>query len=347
MERTIHVTTPEGGYDIHIGRGLLAEATQQPNHYKIRNPIIFSNTTVAPLHAEKLAHDFNAPLILMNDGEAYKNLNTVTALYGKMIDASADRHATLIAVGGGVVGDTGGFVAATYMRGIDFVQVPTSLLAMVDSSVGGKVGVDLPQGKNLVGAFKQPQSVVIDTDVLATLPPLEWQNGMAEVIKHGLIADEGLLDSALHTRENAVELVSRAVQVKVDVVQRDPYEHGERAHLNLGHTFGHAVEQVTQYAWAHGQAVGFGVMAAARLSYALGLCSAGLVDRVEAILTHIGLPRRLGSDIEPSALWDAMHTDKKWQGGVNRFVLLHDVAQPLIQENVSRDIVINVLQELR
>ncbi|NOK85730.1 MAG: 3-dehydroquinate synthase [Chloroflexi bacterium AL-W] len=348
---TIHVTTPEGtsseDYHIHIGRGLLAEAIQYPDHYGIRNPVIISNTTLAPLHAQALAAGFNAPLLTMPDGEAYKTLETVAMLYGEMVNAGADRRSTVIALGGGVVGDTAGFVAATYMRGVDFVQVPTSLLAMVDSSVGGKVGVDLPQGKNLVGAFKQPKSVLIDTEVLATLPDVEWQNGMAELIKHGLLADEGLLDTSLHRRENAAELVTRAVQVKVDVVQRDPYEHGERAHLNLGHTFAHAVEQVTNYAWAHGQAVGFGLMAAARLSYALGLCSAEFVDRVEGILAEAGLPRRLGAAIDPAALWAAMRTDKKWQGGTSRFVLLRDVCQPLIMEDIQQETVIDVLQGLR
>jgi 3-dehydroquinate synthetase len=217
---------------------------------------------------------------------------------------------------------------------------------MVDSSVGGKVGVDLPQGKNLVGAFKQPEMVLIDPDVLATLPDDEWRNGMAEVLKHGLLADEGLLDPTLHNREGAGELVTRAVRVKVDVVQRDPFEQGERAHLNLGHTFGHAIEQATGYQWAHGEGVGFGLLAAVTLSHRLGLCDMALVDRVDDVLMRAGLPRRTDG-LDPDAIWAAMATDKKWRGGRSRFVLLRGVGGPLIMEDVARSDVVDVLNSLR
>jgi 3-dehydroquinate synthase len=334
----IHVEAPGGAYDIVIEPGLL-------DHPPEAGPgdVVISNTTVAPLYAARFTPR-KYTLATAPDGEAYKTLETVAALYGDLIDAGADRHSTVVALGGGVIGDTAGFVAATYMRGVRFVQVPTSLLAMVDSSVGGKVGVDLPQGKNLVGAFKQPERVWIDPQTLRTLPEVEWRNGMAEVLKHGLLADEALLDPALHTLDRAVDLVTRAVQVKVDVVQRDPYEKGERAHLNLGHTFAHAIEQVSGYAWAHGQAVGFGLLAAARLSHALGLCAAALVDRVEALLVAVDLPRR--HDLDPAALWDAMRTDKKWRGGVSRFILLRGIGQPLIMEDIDRDTVIGILAEM-
>jgi shikimate kinase/3-dehydroquinate synthase len=342
----IDVTSPENTYTIHIDAGLLGEVAQRPADYAIHNPIIVSNTTVAPLHGETFAQQLNAPLIALPDGEQHKTLDTVAGLYGDLIHAKADRKSTLIALGGGVIGDSAGFAAASYMRGIDLVQVPTSLLSMVDSSVGGKVGVDLPQGKNLVGAFKQPKAVLIDTDVLSTLPDAEWANGMAEIIKHGLIADPELLNTDHQTRAHAQELVTRAVQVKVNIVQIDPYEHAERAYLNLGHTFAHAVEQVTGYQWAHGQAVGFGLLAAGWLSYELGQCDRDLVGQIEHILTETGLPTRITPDIASQALWEAMHTDKKWGNGRNRFVLLHEVGQPFIMENVSHEAVISVLDRL-
>jgi 3-dehydroquinate synthase len=339
---TIPVNSPDGVYEIVIQSGVLTAEV-----LPVSNPVVITNTTVRDYHAAALAERLKAGIAVAPDGEQYKNLETVTALYGDLIAAGADRSSTVVVVGGGVIGDMAGFVAATYMRGVDFVQVPTTLLSMVDSSVGGKVGVDLPQGKNLVGAFKQPRAIYIDPDVLATLPAEEWRNGMAEVIKHGFIADETLLDPALHQLDAAEALVTKAVQVKVDVVQRDPYEKGERAFLNLGHTFGHAIEQVTGYAWAHGYAVGFGLMAAAHLSYALKLCDAALVDTVDQTLAAVGLPRRLGQEIDTAALWQAMHTDKKWKNGVSHFVLLRGIGQPMSQFDVPRDVVIQILEALR
>jgi 3-dehydroquinate synthetase len=220
---------------------------------------------------------------------------------------------------------------------------------MVDSSVGGKVGVDLPEGKNLVGAFKQPDLVLIDPQVLSTLPDVEWRNGMAEVLKHGLIADDRLLEPSIHTPENAATLVEHAVRVKVDVVQRDPYEKGERAHLNLGHTFGHALEQVTQYAIPHWQAVAIGLHAAAELSIRLGLCSESVREQTINALVNTGLPYQLdelGIEVEAEKLWSAMKTDKKWKGGLSRFVLLRNVGEPCIIEDVAKDDVLAVLRHL-
>ncbi len=280
--------------------------------------------------------------MVVPDGEAYKNLDTMKQLYSEFIASGLDRGSTVMALGGGVVGDMAGFAAATYMRGVKFVQIPTSLLAMVDLSVGGKVGVDLLEGKNLVGAFKQPDAVLIDPDVLKTLPEKEWRCGMAEVIKHGFLADPGLLEMIDPSAE-AEAVVGRAVQVKVDVVQRDPYEQNERAHLNLGHTFGHAIEQVSGYLWAHGEGVGIGLVAAARLSKALGLWDDG--GQTEEIVQGIGLPVRLGG-LEPEAIYAAMATDKKWQGGHSRFILLKGLAQPTIVRDVPRATVIDVLRSL-
>jgi len=281
----------------------------------------------------------------MEDGEEYKNLDTISRFYDQFLKQGADRHTTVLALGGGVVGDAVGFAAASFMRGVRFVQAPTSLLAMVDSSVGGKVGVDLPQGKNLVGAFKQPEVVLIDPDVLETLPKEQWRCGMGEILKHGLIADEGLLDEKLHRKKFAEELVARTVQVKVNIVEEDPYEHSVRAYLNLGHTFAHAIEQVTHYEWMHGDAVGFGLMAAATLSHELGMIDADLVKRVRRVLAEAELPCYI-RDIAPDAIWDAMITDKKWKNGVSRFVLLEGMNQPTIVEGIERDIVVRVLEKL-
>lgn len=349
MAERIRVNAPhEQDYDIVIGRGVLSDADALVNTYGLGKRVaVITNDTIAPLHGAALAERLpNAVLVTMQDGEQYKNMATVTDLTRELARVGLDRSSTVLAYGGGVVGDTAGFVAASYMRGVRLVQAPTSLLSMVDSSVGGKVGVDLPEGKNLVGAFKQPAVVLIDPDVMGTLPPEEWRNGMAEVLKHGLIADHELLNPDLHNPTGAEELIRRAVQVKVDVVQRDPYEHGERQHLNLGHTFGHAVERVTEYAWAHGAAVGVGLLAAAKLSEQLGMADSALVEQVDTILTETGLPTALGQ-LSSDALWDAMFTDKKWRSGRSRFVLLRGVGQPEVVEDVPRDVVIGVLESLQ
>ncbi len=346
----IRVTAPGGDYDIWIQPGLLTQFGHGTGVPLQGRMAVVTNTTLAPLYGESLAQTLpDAALVTIPDGEMYKTLATVAKLYTDFVAAGLDRGSTVIALGGGVVGDTVGFAAATYMRGVRFVQVPTSLLSMVDSSVGGKVGVDLPQGKNLVGAYKQPDAVLMDTDVLHTLPEREWRCGMAEVIKHGLLADDGLLDLIEAGRAapaQAVELVRRAVQVKVDVVQQDPFEKNVRAHLNLGHTFAHAIEQVSGYAWPHGEAVGVGLLAAAYLSAGLGLAEIALVERVRTLLLQVGLPAQL-NDLDPNMIYAAMGTDKKWQSGRSRFVLLRGVGQPVIVEDVPREQVIAALDSLR
>ncbi len=335
MAQRIPVRTPTGDYAITIQRGLLASF--DAGDYA--GCAVVTNTTLAPLYGEALASRLpDAALITMPDGEPYKTLDTVAKLYAEFVKAGLDRGSTVIALGGGVVGDTAGFAAATYMRGVRLVQIPTSLLAMVDLSVGGKVGVDLPQGKNLVGAFKQPDAVLIDPDVLQTLPERERRCGMAEAVKHGFLADPSLLDPL-----DDETLIARAIQVKVDIVERDPYEQNVRAYLNLGHTFAHAVEQVSGYRWLHGEAVGVGLVAAARLSKALGLWDdEGLV---ESVVQQVGLPTRLGA-LDPEALYEAMSTDKKWQGGHSRFVLLEGMGKPTIVRDLPAARVVEVLESL-
>jgi 3-dehydroquinate synthase len=357
----LRVNAPGGAYEIVIERGILANAPLLPSsspkqaagvgllrqYIKGRTAVV-TNETLAPLYGEKLAQGLpDASLITIPDGEQYKTLETVARLYADFVTAGLDRASTVVALGGGVVGDTAGFAAATYMRGVRLVQVPTSLLAMVDSSVGGKVGVDLPQGKNLVGAFKQPDAVLIDPDVLATLPEREFRCGLAETIKHGLLADPVILEIVERRQfDDMAALVRRAVQVKIDVVEADPYEKGVRAHLNLGHTFAHAVEQVSGYAWPHGEAVGVGLVAAARLSAQLGLCTGALAEEVEVLVEGVGLPTRIGN-LDPEALYAAMSTDKKWQAGKSRFVLLEAVGKPRIVEGVAKSDVIAVLESLK
>ncbi|MBP6789708.1 MAG: 3-dehydroquinate synthase, partial [Candidatus Promineofilum sp.] len=269
---------------------------------------------------------------------------------------------TIIALGGGVVGDVAGFVAATYLRGVDFVLCPTSLLAMVDASIGGKTGVDLPQGKNLVGAFKQPQAVLADVGTLATLPAAEFTSGLAEVAKHGLIADpllwQRLMMEEWHfdprdlatnrlRRADLQSLLVRAIGVKRAVVEEDPFEHGRRAVLNLGHTFGHAVEQVSGYAMRHGDAVAIGLTAAARLSAALEECSPSLPKVVEMVLARLGLPTHIPPTLDPAALFAAMSTDKKRAAGRLRFVLLRDIGDVFVRGDVPREMVLEVLESCR
>lgn len=350
MAQRISVAVPGGdSYEIVIVPGLASKMALHAQGYKLDiQSAVVTNDTLRPIYGDRLAQQIpNSVVVSIPDGEKYKTLSTVAKLYTDFVGAGLDRSATVIALGGGVVGDTAGFAAATYMRGVRLVQFPTSLLAMVDSSVGGKVGVDLPQGKNLVGAFKQPDLVLVDPDVLRTLPERELRCGLAEVIKHGLLADDGLLDpSFLQNPERLPEMIQRAIQVKVDVVQQDPYEQNIRAHLNLGHTFAHAIEQVSGYNWLHGEAVAVGLLAAARLSYALGLGSKSLPDEIYAILKAVGLPRQLGwLNVEP--VYAAMATDKKWQGGCSRFVLLRDFGAPCVVENVPKQEVIKVLDSLK
>ncbi|RME82998.1 MAG: 3-dehydroquinate synthase [Caldilineae bacterium] len=336
------VATPHGaGYDILIGSGLLGQIPELLAQRDLHGHVaVISDEHVAPHWQPRLEQAFRkagreAIFVTLPAGEAHKNLSTIARIYEELVMAGLDRRSIILALGGGVIGDMAGFVAATYLRGVHFVQVPTTLLAMVDASVGGKTGVDLPQGKNLVGAFKQPRLVVVDPAVLATLPAAEFRNGLAEVIKHAIIADPTLFAQLEGDGPESLEsLLARALRVKIDIVQRDPFEGGERAHLNLGHTFGHAFEQVSGYRLAHGQGVAVGLVASAHLAALRGDCSPALPERIAAVVERLGLPTRL-SGLAPEAVVRAMATDKKRAGRRLRFVLPREVGEVFVAEDVS------------
>ena len=345
------VAYPGGQYAVQVGAGLLAQVRSLADSRG--RIIVVTDEHVGPAHAQKLGDA--AAIITVPAGEQHKNLDTVRFLYDQFLAAGLDRQGTVVALGGGVVGDMAGFAAATFMRGVNFVQCPTTILSMVDASVGGKVGVDLPQGKNLVGAFKQLQAVIADLDTLTTLPLAEFRGGLAELIKHGFLARPDLLTRLVsrplaHWREPASlpdlqQLLFDAIAVKRDVVERDPFEQGERAHLNLGHTFGHAIEQASGYRVSHGEGVAMGLVAAANLSHHLGHCSPDLPRQIEQILTHVGLPTRIPADLSPEAILQAMTHDKKKSAGQLRFVLLHEPGKPFIQANIPEATILITLTD--
>ena len=350
----LEVSHPNGRYTVSVGYDLLPRLRELAG---IGGTIVLiTDSNVGPLHAASCGDV--ACTITVPAGEANKNLDTIRHIYDKMFAASIDRQGTIVALGGGVVGDMAGFVAATYMRGIDFVQCPTTVLSMVDASVGGKTGVDMPQGKNLVGAFKQPTAVIADLSTLQTLPAAEFSAGLAEVVKHGLIADSSLLerlegleigDLGLPQSQtsNLQSLISDAIKVKQEIVQADPYEKGRRAVLNLGHTFAHAIEKVSQFEVGHGTAVGMGLVAAAHLSAQLEHCDPALQTRIEKVLVRLNLPSRIPAYLDSNQLLKAMSSDKKKAKGQLRFILIRDVADVFVTSEVSQQTILQTLDTVR
>ncbi|MGH8213696.1 MAG: 3-dehydroquinate synthase [Rhodanobacteraceae bacterium] len=336
-------------YPIRIGRGLLDDPAYWCEAIRGRQILIVSDTNVAPLHAERVREAMegcgvDAAVLALPAGEAHKNLDAVSKIFEALAQLGATRDACVIALGGGVVGDVAGFAAACWMRGIDFIQMPTTLLAMVDSSVGGKTGVDLPAGKNLVGAFHQPRAVITDLDTLATLPQRELRAGFAEVVKAACIGDAGFFAwleanaDALLARdaEALTHAVSICCRFKAGVVARDERESGERALLNFGHTFGHAIETEAGYgALLHGEAVAIGMMLAARLSVRLGVSDDVHTQRLRALLQEIGLPTELPSHLQADAMLDRMRLDKKNRAGVLRLILWRGIGRAEMAEAVD------------
>ncbi len=333
---TVDLVLPHHRYTIHIAPGLLADlgsmARKAAPHDRatlIIDDKITDTHGQAALASLKAA-SFDPLATTMTASEGHKNLATVQSLYHKLLDEHLERRSPVIALGGGIVGDTGGFVAASYLRGVPFIQCPTTLLAMVDASVGGKVGINMPQGKNLIGAFHQPVLVVIDTDTLNTLPKRDFICGLAECVKHGLIRDPELFDwidqniNAILAQDSAtlVELIERNVRIKAAVVMEDEKEAGVRAHLNFGHTFAHAIEAGTEYGrYLHGEAVSLGMVAAARLAAASGRCDSTVVDRLVALLKKTGLPTQANDLPTNDKLMSIMQSDKKVADGQVRLVL--------------------------
>ena len=356
------LTVPLGdrSYPIHIGDGLLGDAALLAAVLPARRVAVVTNDIVGPLYLPRLQATWAAagatPLleIVLPDGERHKTLPTVSRILDTLVANRFARDDLVVALGGGVVGDMAGFAAACYQRGIGFVQMPTTLLAQVDSSVGGKTGVNHPGGKNLIGAFHQPKAVIADTATLATLPPRELRAGLAEVVKHALICDaaffswlEANADALLALDPAALaHAVHRCCTIKAGVVSRDERETGERALLNLGHTFGHAIEQVTGFGpWLHGEAVGVGLAMAAGMSQRAGWLPAADAARLDALLARLGLRTEARGAVTPQAARAAMQLDKKVQGGRVRLVLLKGIGQAFVTADWPTDAFDATLQE--
>ncbi len=359
MSDTLTVRLGERSYPIHFGADLTAEvraAVAQLEH-EGRRVAVLTDRNVAASQAGALKVMFGgAPMLVTGSGEAVKSLAELERVLDFLAENRLDRTGVLVAAGGGVIGDLGGFAAASWLRGIDFWQAPTTLLAMVDSSVGGKTGVNLKAGKNLVGAFHQPRAVFIGTGLLATLPPREFAAGMAEVIKYGMLGDAALFaqlerEPLTVTSPALAAVVRRCCEIKASVVESDERElagEGGRALLNLGHTFGHAIEQAAGYgSYLHGEAVAVGLAAAARLSARLGLAADGdAIARVERVLAAHALPARLREALPLDALMAAMARDKKVRAGTLRFVVLNSLGEAATRPGIDPALVESVWREI-
>lgn len=340
----VRIALGDRSYDILIGPGLLAQPAAWAGLPRAAAALIVTNTTVASLYSARLRaalapHYRSVFEVVLPDGEDHKDWTTLNRIFDALLAHGCDRKTVVFALGGGVVGDMAGFAAASYMRGVPFVQVPTTLLAQVDSSVGGKTAINHPQGKNMIGAFYQPARVLCDLDTLATLPPRELSAGLAEVIKYGPIADVAFLDwieaniDALLRRDPAAlaHAVRRSCEIKADVVGQDERESGLRAILNFGHTFGHAIEAGLGYGeWLHGEAVGCGMVMALDLSRRLGLVDAAFVRRVTALVERAGLPI-VGPDFGADRYLELMRVDKKAEAGEIRFIVIERPGQAALR----------------
>ena len=356
--QTLHVDLAHRAYPIHIGTGLLDRLPDLSGIVRHSQVFVITDDHVGPLHGARLEvalrrQGLSVQWLKLPAGEASKNAETLGRIHTFLLENHADRKSTVFALGGGVIGDLAGFAAATYMRGVDFVQLPTTLLAQVDSSVGGKTGINHPLGKNMIGAFHQPRMVIADLDCLHTLPPRELSAGLAEVLKHGAILDAHYFHDTVQQLPQLLALddaalgraVARSCEIKADVVRQDEREGGIRAWLNLGHTFGHAIEAALGYGvWLHGEAVGAGMVAAAELSKALGYLGDADVEQVRYAVQQAGLPVEL-PPIGVAKFLGLMASDKKADAGAIRYVVLKSIGQAA-NETVSDDIVGGVLRHL-
>ena len=348
--QTLKVDLGERSYPIYIGEGLLDQPELLAPHIAGRQVAIVSNETVAPLYLQRLTHSLGAYSVLpvvLPDGEAFKNWETLQLIFDALLTARHDRRTTVIALGGGVIGDMAGFAAACYQRGVDFIQVPTTLLSQVDSSVGGKTGINHPLGKNMVGAFYQPNAVLIDTASLKSLPPRELSAGLAEVIKYGLICDEPFLgwleanvDALRALDQSALTVaIERSCAAKAAVVGADERESGIRATLNLGYTFGHAIETHMGYGvWLHGEAVAAGTVMALEMSARLGWITEQERDRGIRLFQRAGLPVIPPEEMTPADFLEHMAIDKKVIDGRLRLVLLRHIGQAIVTDDYPQEI---------
>ncbi len=356
--RRLEVDLGARGYPILIGPGLLDDPACYAPAIRGRQVLVVSNETVAPLYLDALLAGlagFDCHRVILPDGEQYKTLDTLNLIFDRLLEARLARDVTVVALGGGVVGDMAGFAAACYQRGVDFVQVPTTLLAQVDSSVGGKTGVNHPRGKNMIGAFHQPRAVIADTDTLATLPDRELAAGLAEVVKYGLIRDPAFFDwlEANRTRllardaDALAEAIERSCRNKAEVVAADERESGQRALLNLGHTFGHAIEAGMGYgAWLHGEAVAAGMVLAAELSARLGWLDAEDVQRTRALLAGFALPVDPPTALGTERWLALMAVDKKVQAGQLRLVLLRGIGHAAVTGDFAPAVLRGLLDDI-
>ncbi len=357
--RTLKVDLGTRSYPIHIGENLLSHGELLKPHIHGKQIVVISNETVAPLYLDKLKSslsDYHIHEVILTDGESYKTLATIESIFDQLLQHKCARDVTVIALGGGVVGDITGFAAACYQRGVNFIQVPTTLLSQVDSSVGGKTGVNHPMGKNMIGAFYQPQCVLADISTLHTLPQRELSAGLAEVIKYGLISDSPFFDwledniqKLLALNTDAIEYaVEQSCRCKAEIVASDEHEKsGRRALLNLGHTFGHAIETGMGYGnWLHGEAVGCGMVVAAEFSARLGWLSNQQVEKIASLISFAKLPTKLPESLSAEKIIELMAVDKKVKNGQLHLILLKDIGEAVLTSDFDDDLLFSTLIEL-
>ena len=354
--QTVNVDLADRSYTVYIGSGMLGKEHPAFNITAGSTVLLVSNETVAPLYLETLKKSLagaNIHSLILPDGEAYKTMEHWSQIMDKLIEIRATRDATIITLGGGVIGDMGGFAAASYMRGINFIQIPTTLLSQVDASVGGKTGFNHPMGKNLIGAFHQPSAVLVDIETLKTLPPREFSAGLAEVVKIAAIRDAEFLDwlednnAAIMARESGAitSMIKRSIANKADVVAEDERESGVRALLNFGHSFAHALETLTNYtSYLHGEAVAIGMMVAGRLSEIRGLCTTGFTDRLGMLLQSFDLPLDLPANLDPADILETMKLDKKVIAGSARLILVESAGKGIIDSSSEKQQIVKAIK---
>ena len=355
MEKVLHLDLGERSYPIHIGPGLMSRADLYRPHIRGRQVMVVSNETVAPLYLEAVRSalsDYQLEQVILPDGEEFKTLEILNRIFDALLEKRFNRNCCLVALGGGVVGDMTGFAAASYQRGVDFIQVPTTLLAQVDSSVGGKTGVNHALGKNMIGAFHQPRCVLADTDTLDTLDDRQLSAGIAEVVKYGLIQDAGFfawleqnMDKLLaRDTDTLVYAIERSCRCKADVVAADERESGRRALLNLGHTFGHAIETGMGYGnWLHGEAVAAGMVMAADLSARQGWLANADVKRIRELMIRAKLPVDAPAEMNRSQFMDLMAVDKKALDGGLRLILMDGIGQAKVCSDFDPELLAQTL----